>query len=303
MFSNRKHTDESKRKMSDARKGFRHTEESKEKLRLAHQGKKHTEETKQKIGEAAKGRPVSEETRKKRSLIHKGKVISEESRRKMSEAKKGRPLSEEHKQHIREATIKGDTPEWRAKISAGVKKAYEREDFRENNLRQINSPEVRAKQKKSVSKPHAKEHNESIAQTLRESKREYWASKTPEERQEHMRKAIQASMETLISSLEIQIKSYLDEARIVYEQQRPIGPYWADFFLPEINVVLECYGCYWHGCKECGMEYAKKNSKDRSREAYIKACGFKLVVLWEHEIEMMGTLETPIKWLNEKLKT
>lgn len=303
MFSNRKHTEESKRKMSEARKGIGHTEETKEKLRLARLGTKHSEETKKKIGTAAKGRPVSEEARKKRSLIHKGKVMSEESRRKMSEAKKGKPLSEEHKQHIREATIKGDTPEWRAKVSAGVKKAYEREDYREKNLQQISSPEVRAKQKKSVSKPHTKEHNESIAQSTRKSKLEYWAGKTPEERQEHMRKAIQASMETLISSLETQIKGYLDEAGIIYEQQRPIGQYWADFYLPDTNTVLECYGCYWHGCKECGLEYAKKNGKDRGREAYIQAYGYRLVILWEHEIEMMSKMEEPVKWLVDKLKT
>jgi hypothetical protein len=66
-------------------------------------GKKHTEESKLKISEKHKGLirpPVSEETRRKISLIHKGKIVSEEGRRHMSEVRKGKKLSEEHKRKI-----------------------------------------------------------------------------------------------------------------------------------------------------------------------------------------------------------
>lgn len=58
-------------------------------------GKKHSEETKRKMSEAMKGerspwlgKHLSEETRRKMSEVHKGKKFSEETRRKMSEARK-----------------------------------------------------------------------------------------------------------------------------------------------------------------------------------------------------------------------
>ncbi len=57
-------------------------------------GRHHSEETKKKLSEARKGKPTwngkhhSEETKKKMAEAHKGKTFSEEHRKKMSEAKK-----------------------------------------------------------------------------------------------------------------------------------------------------------------------------------------------------------------------
>ena len=53
------------------------------------QGYKHTEETRRKVSEASKGTHRSEETKRKMSEARKGKPLSEETRRKLSEAKKG----------------------------------------------------------------------------------------------------------------------------------------------------------------------------------------------------------------------
>ena len=71
-------------------------------------GKKHSEETKRKISEATKcennpmyGKHHSEESKKKISEAHKGKHPSEETRKKLSEAKKN--MSEETKKKLSEA--------------------------------------------------------------------------------------------------------------------------------------------------------------------------------------------------------
>ena len=72
-------------------------------------GKHLSEETKKKISDARKGKPKSAETRKKMSEAMKGNKHalgckrSEETKKKMSEAKKGKLISEEHKNKISEA--------------------------------------------------------------------------------------------------------------------------------------------------------------------------------------------------------
>ena len=80
------------------RKGKRHTEETKKKMREARKGKyvgenspmygkRHSEETKKKMREAHKGKKMSEETRRKMSKVRKN--MSEETKKKIGAAKKG----------------------------------------------------------------------------------------------------------------------------------------------------------------------------------------------------------------------
>ena len=66
------------------------TEETKEKMSLARKGKPLSEEHKRKIGESNKGKKLSEETKEKLSKSHLGKKLSEETKKKISKASKGR---------------------------------------------------------------------------------------------------------------------------------------------------------------------------------------------------------------------
>lgn len=94
-----KHTYESKRKMSETRKGKKrgpHSEETKKKISISQIGKKLSGEHKRKLSEAHKGKtahnkgiPMSDEQKKKISYFFKGKKHSDEHRRKNSESKKG----------------------------------------------------------------------------------------------------------------------------------------------------------------------------------------------------------------------
>jgi len=90
--------------------------------------KKLSEETKRKISEANKGRIVSPETRIKIGVKHKGKIISENTRQKLSLANLGKKLSEETKRKI-SLSNKGKTCKpWneisRNKLSESLKKYY-----------------------------------------------------------------------------------------------------------------------------------------------------------------------------------
>ena len=116
-----KHSEETKIKISEARKGKPswnkgktgiYSEETRRKLSEARKGKPswnkgktgiYSEETRRKLSEAKKGKKFSEEHKRKMSEAKKGKKLSEEHKRKMSEAKKGKKFSEEHKRKLREA--------------------------------------------------------------------------------------------------------------------------------------------------------------------------------------------------------
>lgn len=93
-----KHSEESRKKLSESCKGRVITKETRKKLSQANSGennpfygKHHSEETKQKIIKAHKGTHHSDESKRKIGIAHKGKFHSEESKRKMSEARRGKP--------------------------------------------------------------------------------------------------------------------------------------------------------------------------------------------------------------------
>lgn len=79
-FYGKHHSDDARRKLSEAKKGKNNP----------NFGKTLSEETRKKMSEAAKGRTFSEETRRKLSESHKGKHLTEENRKKISEAVKRR---------------------------------------------------------------------------------------------------------------------------------------------------------------------------------------------------------------------
>ena len=104
----KRHTEESRRKMSNALMGntnnldSKYSEESKKKLSESHKGlisgnkgHKHTEETKKKISDAHKGKKY-----------HLGKKCSEESRKRMSDARKGMTSTFLGKHHTEESKRK-----------------------------------------------------------------------------------------------------------------------------------------------------------------------------------------------------
>ena len=127
-FYGRQHSEESKKKISESKKGllsgeknpmFRkhHSEESKKKMSDArkgkpayNKGKPMSEETKRKLSESQKGeknhmfgKHHSEETKQKISETQKGKHHSEETKQKISEAQKGKHPTEETRRKMSES--------------------------------------------------------------------------------------------------------------------------------------------------------------------------------------------------------
>lgn len=75
------------------------------------------------------------------------------------------------------------------------------------------------------------------------------------------------------SPIEEMVRQCLDRAGVQYRQQEPIGPFFADFYLPEVGVVLECDGKEFHD-----------GVRDGKRDAYMRERGYRIFRLQGTEI-------------------
>lgn len=79
------------------------------------------------------------------------------------------------------------------------------------------------------------------------------------------------------SSIEIMIKELLDLLGIKYIGQWEYKFGFADFFLPDYNIVIEADGDYWHN-------HPKSTSKDYMSIAYLESKGYRVLRFWERDI-------------------
>lgn len=80
------------------------------------------------------------------------------------------------------------------------------------------------------------------------------------------------------TSIEKTLYDYLLLKGILFERQHLVnGKFLVDAYIPSLNLVIEADGKYWHG-----LDRVMK--KDKAENAYLKACGFKMVRLTEAEI-------------------
>ena len=216
------------------RLGSKHSEETKKKISDAGKGRICTEETRQKCSGRIpwnKGMSWSEETKTKISLSKRGMIsnrkgckLSEETKRKISEVRKGKHLSEEHKKKISEKM---------KVVMLGNK----------NPLGHIVTEKTRqliGKKHKGKIIPLWMREISSRAGKLR------WELMSEEERKDKITSLQNGLHRARPSSLEIAIAKVLDSINEPYEQNKYMFKFYADFYLPKRNMVIECNGEYWH---------------------------------------------------------
>jgi very-short-patch-repair endonuclease len=96
------------------------------------------------------------------------------------------------------------------------------------------------------------------------------------------------------TKLEISGYSLLDELGIKYEPQYLIAnKFCVDAFVPDINLVIQFDGDYWHGnprkYKVLDKRQERRSKLDQSQDAYLVKCGFKVLRIWESDMKSNKT--------------
>jgi G:T-mismatch repair DNA endonuclease (very short patch repair protein) len=270
-----KHTEESKRKISENLKGKftgikhpmygkHHSEETKRKISEAGKGRKPSAETKRKLSESKKGKPrpdligkqPSMETRNKISKSNKGKIFSDEHKKNLSQSMKGRPsprkgvtLSEESKKKISKANkgrpsqMKGKkhTVESKQKMSESAKGRKDSDETRKKKSIAHNRPETKRKNSEAhIGKKHSVESKQkmSVFQNKPETlqkNRDRRAKQVFPKEDTKPEKTVQ----TILKKHEINFQKHFNFKLKSGKNHQ------ADIVI-EPNHVIEVFGDYWH---------------------------------------------------------
>ena len=78
-----------------------------------------------------------------------------------------------------------------------------------------------------------------------------------------------------------------------------IGPYLVDGYDPNTQTVYEFNGCYLHGCSDCKKDqddFGKERKMHmETKEKYIRAKGYHMRIIWEHEFKSQQKLDLKLK--------
>ena len=102
------------------------------------------------------------------------------------------------------------------------------------------------------------------------------------------------------SKLETKFAEFLDSINIKYKQYVMFKDREYDFLLVDYNIFVETHGCFYHCCKEHNPEvkYNFQKSNKKNDQLKVKLVKFdkiyRLLVIWEHEINNTVLLETKI---------
>lgn len=91
------------------------------------------------------------------------------------------------------------------------------------------------------------------------------------------------------TSIEISIKSLLDNLGIDYTEQEPMSSFSCDFFIPSARLVIECDGDYWHSLP-------KAKARDKRKDKWLAENNYNIVRLPEHKINK------DIEWCKQQIQ-
>jgi G:T-mismatch repair DNA endonuclease (very short patch repair protein) len=245
------------------------------------------------LSKSLKGRKLSEEHIRKISLsrrgnkYHLGKEHSEETKQKISISKKGCIPWNKGKKGIMKAWNKG---------KKNIYSNEQRKNISDTLKRKFSTGEI-------VHPFKGKKHSQETIKKIRKTK-----IKQYKENPEIIKKIKQARAKQIFpmkdSSIEVKIQNFLKQFHLEFytHQYMHINHgYQCDIFIPRQETegvliskktVIECDGCYWHGCPTCNLRphknLKKQKRKDKLRTKELQEKGYNVIRLWGHEIKSMS---------------
>lgn len=61
-----------------------------------------------------------------------------------------------------------------------------------------------------------------------------------------------------------------------------------DFYIPSKKLVIQCDGCYWHGCPEHKPTRGFVRERDARQDKELEKMGLTVIRFWEHEINALN---------------
>lgn len=80
-----------------------------------------------------------------------------------------------------------------------------------------------------------------------------------------------------VSRSEREVMNILDNLDVVYQREKRLGKYSIDFYLG-FKLCIEVQGLYWHSKPE-------RIETDKRKKAYLKDQGYKVLYLWDNNLE------------------
>jgi len=122
-----------------------------------------------------------------------------------------------------------------------------------------------------------------IKQKIRIKVRKY-ALSHPEEYRQKAINSLKKQSKNKTSKAEIVLKKYLKNKKIkhIHHYEYPLGI--ADFYLPNRNLIIQCYGSYWHS----KPDYIKR---DKKQNKWFRENNYKLLILNSEKILKEGVYD------------
>lgn len=182
-----------------------------------------------------------------------------------------------------------------------------RDKIRKTLLGHSVSAETRLKIRNSKlgSKVHSEEHKQFMRERMKGNK--HASVKTEEHRQKLIANRAKLVLPLHNTRPEKVVHSILDRFNVNYRTHVSIylgnrHVHQVDVLLESDRIALEIDGCYWHQCPICGHLKGRNGKtceeihlRDRFIEQQLRALGYTVYRIWEHETKDLHGLEEKVK--------
>lgn len=230
---------------------------------MTFQGKSHSEEYKKHMSEMMKGK-------------FKGKILSEEHKQKISLSSKGRTAWNKNITGYKRKPHSEETKKLIGLANSGINWTDERRKIVSESMKN---------NKNMLGKHHTKEAKRKMR--LSRIGKSSWIKgkyQTEETKQKIRQKRAIQIFSQQDTSIEVKIQNFLKALQIDFFTHQYMNQiehaYQCDILIPSMKMVIECDGDYWH-------KYPVGLDKDHVRTQELVGNGFKVLRLWEHEINSM----------------